>query len=159
MCTNTRPLDAHVSINMISNSNLERYEEKRGFFFCQLPASPPFIFSHWLRLQIFMESKGFVPLCLPGTGVMFYDTWRFIHAHSTLQYKDFNTYVEKSIHKIMQKGLYEDGKSDQKQSPKALTKKLWASTIWGLWVLNLALLQEHFRNGLITWVLIFANSA
>ena len=29
----------------------------------------------------------------------------------------------------------------------------------GIWVLHLALLQEHWRNGLITWVLIFDNSA
>lgn len=102
---------------------------KNGENICQLPASPPFIFSHWLRLQIFMESKGFVPFVLTrhGCHVLWY--LEIHHAHSTLQYKDFNTYVEKTIHKIMQKSLMEDGKSDQKQSPKALTKKLWASTL------------------------------
>ena len=103
--THTHTLDAHVSINMISNKHLEWYEEKQGNKFAnslQLPkshgnlgfpstflrvwrtcestnsATPPFISSHWLRLRIPMKCKGFVPFALTKQGCHVYDTWRFI---------------------------------------------------------------------------------
>ena len=125
----------------------------------------PMFLSTWFKRDL-------SPLCLAQVSCFVLWYLEIHHEHSTLQYKDFNTYVEQSIHKIMQKVLWRMGNLIRNNPPKnRITRhhkqknksqgfdQETVSIDIGIWVLNLALLQEHFRNGLITWVLICWHQA